>query len=74
MDIDSLLTISEAGRRLGEKKPTRILALIRANGIPTRRVGSALVIDAEGFATLKRALDAWRNRPRLYSQKATASR
>jgi hypothetical protein len=60
---ESVLTISEVARRLGREGNRKLLVrLIRRHRIPTGRVGNSVIIDMDGFATLKRALKAWDNR------------
>jgi hypothetical protein len=62
----ALISISEAGRRLGKSKNLKLLrALLRHHDIPTQRVGNADCIDEDGLKRLKEALDAWENRPRV---------
>lgn len=59
-----LYTVAEMARDFGSY-PKQIRALIRLAEVPTFRVGTSVVVDQEGRETVRRALDAYRNRPIL---------
>lgn len=72
MDIETLMTLTEAADRMGVPF-SLVRAFLDSSGIEYRRIGKTIAIDADGFAELKRVIEAWRSRPLPYSRKASST-